>query len=488
MYHDLNWSHLQSGLWIDGQWRNGEQKINDINPATGKIIAEVSVASIEQAEQALSGAKLAFKEWKKSSLEERSRKLKKIADLLMDHKESIAQLLTVEQGKVLAQSRAEIVYAASFFEEYSRAVFSLKDQVIDHPDPVRESVIRSLPIGVVGLITPWNFPVAQAAKKIAAVLAAGCVAVMKPSELTPLVSLIFGPLLQEAEVPDGVLQIIQGEGKTIGAWMTEHVEIKMLSVTGSIETGEAILKGAAKNVKRCSLELGGNAPFILLSEVDIENALDDLISQKLLCSGQVCVAVNRLFIPKTKGEQWLPILIQKLDKIRIGNGLLPGVSMGTLISVQAVQRLKKWVDEAVAEGASIIYENKSFENEVSQDCFYPIQIIVGVNDDMKLFKHEIFGPVLVIYEYETIAEVIDRANSVEQGLAGYVYGKDEVLANEIAEQLECGIVGVNEWRPLRAQVPFGGMKKSGIGYEGGIDGIRELIQLQVISRKNMEGR
>jgi succinate-semialdehyde dehydrogenase/glutarate-semialdehyde dehydrogenase len=398
-------------------------------------------------------------------------------------RQELAELLTTEQGKPLSQALAEVDYAASFFQWFGEESRRLSGRIQPHPVRGWEYHVRPVPAGVAGLITPWNFPIAQGAKKIAAALAAGCTAVWKPSEMTPLVALALGPMLKEAGAPDGVLQILPARGPVAGEALSSDPRVRVLSLTGSTATGRAVMQAAAKHLPRLSLELGGNAPFLLLPDADLDAAAADLLKLKLLASGQVCVTANRVFVPASLEAAFTGKLVALWRDLRVGNGLGDKIDVGPLIHGKACERVRGVVDEALRAGAEIVCENRSHENDasLSRGSFFAPVILSGVRDDMRLSQEETFGPVLPLLRYDDLADAVRRANATPFGLAAYVYGSDLALANRVASQLDAGIIGVNEWRPLRAEIPFGGVKASGLGSEGGEEGIWEFCETKVVA-------
>ncbi|MFO0202530.1 MAG: aldehyde dehydrogenase family protein, partial [Alphaproteobacteria bacterium] len=334
-----------------------------------------------------------------------------------------------------------------------------------------------------GLITPWNFPLAQGAKKIAAALAAGCTAVWKPAESTPLIALALAPLLAEAGLPPGVLQIVIGKGSEVGKLLAAHPAVRVLSLTGSTSTGSSLMAAASGGIKRVSLELGGNAPFIVLPDADLEFTAEQLVRLKLFVSGQVCVTANRIFVHHEIENRFTQIVAEKIAAAKVGDGLQEGVDAGPLIHRIACGEVGSLVDAAVAGGAKVVVRNESYQREAAlqEGSFYPPTLLSGVTDQMAIAQQEIFGPILPILSYSRVSDAVQRANETPFGLAAYVYGKDIANCHAVARGLEVGIVGVNEWRPLKAEIPFGGVKQSGIGAEGGEEGIREFLETQVIS-------
>jgi succinate-semialdehyde dehydrogenase/glutarate-semialdehyde dehydrogenase len=474
---------IKAALWLNGAWVDAAEKLSVLNPATGAEITRISLADAGAFAKAIDGAQAALGLWRHETAAARGEVLKKTAALMVQRRQDLAELLTTEQGKPLAQALGEVDYAASFFQWFGEEARRLSGRLQPHPVKGREYLVRPVPAGVAGLVTPWNFPMAQGAKKIAAALAAGCTAVWKPSELTPLVALAMGPLMKEAGLPDGVLQILPAFGPVGGNALTADARIRVLSLTGSTETGRTLMKAASQHLPKLSFELGGNAPFIVLPDADLDATAADLVKLKLFVSGQVCVTANRVFVPASLEKDFTAKLAALWNNVRVGNGLAPGVDVGPLIHGKACERVKELVEKAVAAGAEIVAENRSHGGDaaLAGGSFYPPTIIRGVRDDMPLVTGEIFGPVAAILTYADIPEVVRRANATPYGLAAFVYGRDLSVANGVAESLAAGIIGVNEWRPLRTEIPFGGIKTSGLGSEGGEEGIHEFCELKVIS-------
>jgi len=469
--------------WIDGRWQGGDEAFAVIDPATGAVIAEVVRADAAAVERAIAGAAAAQRGWRQVPAADRGAVLVRTAAALRHRKDEFARLLTAEQGKPYPQAVGEVEYAASFFQWFGEEARRVSGRIVPHPEAGREFFVEQVPAGVAGLITPWNFPLAQGAKKMAAALAAGCAAVWKPAELTPLVALAMALVLAEAGLPAGVLQIVPGRGSVVGAVLAAHPAVRVLSLTGSTATGASLMAAAAPGIKRVSLELGGNAAFIVLPDADLDHAADELVRMKLFVSGQVCVTANRVFVPAAVEESFAALVAARLAAARVGNGLADGVDAGPLIHREACRDVGALVRDAVAAGARIVAENRSYEADasLSQGSFFSPTLLVGVRDTMRLAREEIFGPVIPLLSYERVSEAVARANDTPFGLASYVYGRDLSACRAVAERLEVGIIGVNEWRPLKAEIPFGGVKTSGIGAEGGEEGIREFLDTRVIS-------
>jgi len=476
--------NFRPGLWLDGQWReDGAESTTIRDPATGTEIVSVPLAGPADFRHAIDGAQRAFAGWRDEPNASRGSILKKTAALMIEKRQELAHILTREQGKPLAQALAEVDYAASFFQWFGEESRRLCGRLQPHPQRGREYFVRPVAAGVAGLVTPWNFPLAQGSKKIAAALAAGCTAVWKPSELTPLIALVLGPLLREAGLPDGVLQILPARGPVAGEALSADPRVRVLSLTGSTNTGRSLMQAAAKHLPRLSFELGGNAPFLVLPDANLDLAAADLVKLKLLCSGQVCVTANRIFVPAPLEAAFSEKLASLWRGLRVGSGLSAGVDVGPLIHKAAGERVRSLVADALAAGAELFCENRSHEGDpaLAGGSFFAPLILRGVRDGMRLAQEEIFGPVAPILAYDEIADAVRRANATPFGLAAYVYGGDLTVANAVAEALDAGIIGVNEWRPLRAEIPFGGLKSSGLGSEGGEEGLREFCELKVVA-------
>jgi len=469
-------------LWIDGAWRDAASTFPVTNPATGETLAAVPRGGTAEATAAVTAAERALPAWAATPAPQRGEALTRIHGLLLEHKEALAQLLTREQGKPLAQARAEVDYAASFYRWYAEEARRVYGRAIPHVDPGKRTWVEYHPVGVVAAITPWNFPLAQGAKKIAAALAAGCPVVLKPASHTPLISLAFAWITEQAALPAGVFNVVCGDARAIGQVLTAHPAIGAISLTGSTETGAEIMAAAGRHIKRTAMELGGNAPFIVLADADLERAADDLIRIKFMSNGQMCVTANRVFVHQRISAVFTEMLRARLCELKLGNGLDPDTHVGPLISRQAVAAVAALVDDAVTHGAILLHGGATtLPAELSDGSFYPPTLLADVTDAMRIAREEIFGPVISLLPFEGDDEVIRRANDTEYGLAAYVYGSDITRATRLARRLEAGIVGVNDMRPLRAEVPFGGVKLSGVGREGGSEGWQEFAEARVIS-------
>jgi len=469
-------------LWVNGVWQASEVSKPVFNPATGEVIAEVAEADATVLEAAIQVAADAFPAWSRTSAETRANILKKTAALLLERRTEFATLLTLEQGKTIRQAEAEVDYAASFYQWFGEQARRIHTIVKDHPEDGREFFIEKRPVGVAGIITPWNFPLAQGAKKVAASLAAGCTFVWKPAEFTPLVALAMGPLLKEAGVPDGVANIVTARGSVAGPAMAKHPAVGVVSLTGSTETGARVMRDCAEQIKRVSLELGGNAPFIIFDDADLDLALKDLIAIKTLTSGQVCVTANRVFLHERIHDRFLDALVEKLRTLHVGNGLDGACDMGPLIHREACEGIQTMVRDALDRGATQRFGEGDIpiHGDREKGSYMTPTLLTGLPDDCRVACQEIFGPVIACYPFGSTTEVIERANDTEYGLSAYLYSQNYAKAKYVATQIETGIIGVNEMRPLKAQIPFGGWKRSGIGAEGGEEGLLEFLDTRVI--------
>jgi len=446
--------------WIDGKPIDRKPTEQVVNPATGQLIARVAFAESTDIEQAIASSHGAQDRWQKTSAFERGEILKRVAERLEAQRDVLARLLTAEQGKPYLQALGEVDYAASFFRWFGEEARRVCGRIAPHPQADREFLVEHKPLGLAAWITPWNFPLAQGAKKIAAALAAGCCGIWKPAESTPLIALAMAPIFEQAGLPSGAVQILPGLGSQLGSILSNHPAIRVVSLTGSVRTGREILRDA-----------------------DLDFTVDQLVRLKLFVSGQVCVTANRIFVHRDIRSAFMDKLLTRLAASKIGDGLEDGVDAGPLIHQQACQGVDMLVQKACQMGARIVGLNASYasDSRLARGSFYPATVIDGVTDQMDLFGCEIFGPIFAILEYSQFEDVILRANSVTQGLAGYVYGQDLSECKRVARRLQVGIVGINEWRPLKAEIPFGGVKQSGLGVEGGKEGIYDYLSLQVIS-------
>lgn len=476
---------------INGVWResNSGKTLAVINPATMQTVCHVACMGEEETKTAITAADEAFAAWSKRPAKERSKILRKWHDLMVDHKEELAILMTLEQGKPLAEARGEVDYGAGYIELYAEECKRAYGDIIPSSHQDKRILVTRQPVGVVGIITPWNFPIAMIARKVAPALAAGCTVVVKPAELTPLCALAIADLALRAGLPQGVFNVVMGDAPAIGQAMLDSDVVRKLSFTGSTLTGKKLMAMAAGTIKRLSLELGGNAPFIVFDDADLEIAVKGAISSKFRNSGQTCVCANRFLVHEKVYDQFVELLCTAAKKLKVGYGLMEGVTQGPLINDLAVRKVESHIADAVERGAEIVLGGKKWvpadEAETLHGVFFEPTVIKNATPDMLCFREEVFGPVAPIFRFSTEAEAIRLANDTEHGLAAYVYSQELSRAWRVAEALHKGMVGVNESAISSEAAPFGGVKQSGFGREGSKYGLQEYQDMKYICLGNL---
>lgn len=469
---------FRTQAYIDGKWEDARKgrTFGVANPFNQKLIAKVPDLGVIECRKAIEAAYKAFDVWKAYTAGERAQILRRWYELQMDNLDDLSRLLTIEQGKPLAEAKGEIRYGASFVEWYAEEARRIYGDVIPgHGRDKRITVIKQA-VGVVGAITPWNFPNAMITRKVAPALAAGCTVVIKPSELTPLSALALAELGEQAGFPKGVLNIITTlDAPAIGQELTSNPKVKKISFTGSTAVGKILLKQSADSVKKVSLELGGNAPFIVFDDADIDAAVEGAIASKFRNAGQTCVCSNRLFAQAGIYDEFVRKLSVAISKLKLGDGLKEGVNIGPMITSKAVDFVDKVVNNAREGGASILTGGRVSGNN---SLLYEPTLITHPSTEMMLFHEEIFGPVAPVFKFETEEEVIALANDTQYGLASYFYGRDYARIWRVAEALEYGMVGINTGMISTTVAPFGGIKESGIGREGSKYGIEEFVNMK----------
>ncbi|MGG3664340.1 NAD-dependent succinate-semialdehyde dehydrogenase [Bacillus gobiensis] len=466
-------------LYINGDWVTTKNKLSVHNPATGEIVSDVAFGGKEEAQSAVDAADKAFSTWSKATAKERSDILKRWFSLIQDHKESIGRLMTSEQGKPLPEAIGEVEYANSFVEWYAEEGKRVYGDIIPTSFKSKRIYVTKQPIGVIAAITPWNFPAAMITRKIAPALAAGCTAVIKPAEETPLTALRLAELAHEAGIPKGVLNVVLGEAQEIAEVWQKDPRIRKISFTGSTEVGKILMRGASQTVKKVSFELGGHAPFIVFPDTDLDFAVNGLLKSKFRNAGQTCVCTNRVYVHDSIYEQFVQKTIEKIAGLKVGSGLEEGITIGPLINHEAKKKVQSHIKDAEEKGGQLYYHNNQTIND--GDLFVPPVVISNANDDMLCMNEETFGPVAPIARFQTADEVIKRANDTPYGLAAYLYTDNLSDAIKVSEGLDYGIIGVNDSLPSVVQAPFGGMKESGIGREGGYYGIEEYLETKYTS-------
>jgi succinate-semialdehyde dehydrogenase / glutarate-semialdehyde dehydrogenase len=467
---------------IDNQWVGADsgKTFAITNPATGAVVAQVADMGAAETRRAIAAAEKALPAWRKKTPKERSTILRKWYDLMLAHADDLALMMTTEQGKPLAEAKGEVVYAASFIEWFAEEAKRTYGDVIPSSVGDRRLLTIKQPIGVCAAITPWNFPAAMITRKVAPGLAVGCTFVVKPAEATPLTALALAQLAIEAGMPPGVFNVIVGNGDKspeIGLELCTSPVVRKVSFTGSTEVGRILLRQSADTIKKLSLELGGNAPFIVFDDADIDAAVDGALLSKYRNAGQTCVCANRIFVQEAVYEQFAAKLAEKVKLFKVGSGIDAGVTIGPLIEPAAVAKVKEHVADALAKGAKVLTGGHA---HALGGLFFEPTILTDVTSDMKVAREETFGPLAPLFRFKTEDEVVAMANNTEFGLAAYFYSRDIGRIFRVSEALETGMVAVNSGLLSYETVPFGGVKQSGLGREGSKYGIDEYLEVKYI--------
>lgn len=467
-------SLLRSEAYINGEWIKKETSFSVYNPFNGDEIAQVSDCTQKDTESAISAADNAFKIWSNYTANKRSRILQNWYRLIIENVADLAHILTVEQGKPLPEALGEIKYGASYIEWFAEEAKRVYGDVIPGQSRKNRITVIKQPVGIVGAITPWNFPSAMITRKIAPALAAGCTVVVKPSEYTPLSALALAELADRAGFPKGVINIVTtNDAAAIGQSLTSHSKVKKISFTGSTRVGKLVLKQSADQIKKVTLELGGNAPFIVFADADIDAAVEGCMASKFRNAGQTCICTNRIFLHESIHDEFIEKFASKVESITTGNGLEEGVEIGPMINEDAVVKDIELIKDATNKGATLIAGGKRKEG-----LFIEPTIVCDLDPKMEIFSSEIFGPIAAIYKFDSEVKVIEMANDTNYGLASYFYGRDYALIWRVAEALEFGMVGINTGIMSNVAAPFGGVKESGFGREGSKYGIDEYLNIK----------
>ena len=468
----------QAGL-IDGEWvqADGGRTVDVTDPATGQAIATVPHMGRAETGRAIAGAAAALPGWRARTARERAQVLRRWADLMLAHQDDLGRLMTLEQGKPLAESRGEIAYAAAYVEWFAEEARRVYGDLVPSPWGDKRIIVTKEPVGVCAAITPWNFPAAMITRKVGPALAAGCTIVVKPAELTPLSAFALGVLAIEAGLPPGVLQIVTGDAPAIGAALCESDVVRKLSFTGSTGVGRILMQQCAPTIKKLSLELGGNAPLIVFDDADIETAVQGIVASKFRNAGQTCVCANRIYVQAGIHDALVERLVQAVEAMPVGNGLAPGVTQGPLIDERAVAKVRQHIDDALTQGAQL---RTGGQAHALGGTFFTPTVITGVTQAMRVAREETFGPLAPIFRFETEEEAIAMANATEFGLAAYLFTEDRRRIWRVSEQLETGMVGINTGLISNEVAPFGGVKQSGLGREGSRHGIEDYLELKYL--------
>lgn len=470
---------LRQQCYINGQWLDADngETIAVTNPATGEVLATVPKMGVAETRRALQAADQAFKQWRKKTAKERSVLLRKWFDLMMANQDDLATLLTAEQGKPLAEAKGEIAYGASYIEWYAEEGKRLYGDVIPQPANDKRVVVIKQPIGVCAAVTPWNFPNAMITRKAAPALAAGCSMVVKPASQTPLSALAIAVLAERAGIPAGVFNVVTGSAAAIGGELTASDIVKKFSFTGSTEIGRQLAAQCAGTIKKVSLELGGNAPFIVFDDADLDAAVEGALISKFRNAGQTCVCANRIYVQAGVYDAFAEKFATAVNRLQVGNGMEAGVTQGPLIDQNAVLKVEEHIADALAKGGKVVAGGK---RHALGGSFFEPTLVTGVTADMKVAREETFGPLAPLFRFETEEEVLGYANDTEFGLASYFYARDIGRIWRVSEGLEYGMVGLNTGIISNEAAPFGGVKQSGLGREGSKYGIEDYVEIKYL--------
>ncbi len=469
---------LKTNALVNGQWVPGASRFDVLDPATGQKLADVANLGANEAQAAIAAANAAWPAWKAKTAKERSIILRKWFDLLMANQDDLGRIMTAEQGKPLPEAKGEVAYGASFVEWFAEEAKRVNGETLPQFDNNRRLMVLKQPIGVCAAITPWNFPLAMITRKVAPALAAGCPVIIKPAELTPLTALAAAELAIRAGIPAGVLNMVTADADNsiaVGKTLCASDVVRHISFTGSTEVGRILMAQSAPTVKKMSLELGGNAPFIVFNDADIDSAVEGAFASKYRNAGQTCVCSNRLYVQSGVYDEFVTKFAAKVATAKVGNGFEDGVNQGPLIEEAALQKVERHVTDAIAKGARLMVGGKRLQGQ-----FFEPTVVADATADMLCAKEETFGPFAPVFKFETEQEAIDAANHTEFGLASYFYSRDIGRIYRVAEALEYGMVGINVGILATEHVPFGGVKQSGLGREGSHHGMDDYVEIKYL--------
>ena len=475
-------SLLKTDGLINGQWISGSSRFAVHDPATGALLAEVANLGPQDAQAAIAAANAAWPAWRSKTAKERSILLRKWYDLLMANQDDLGTIMTAEQGKPFPEAKGEVAYGASFVEWFAEEAKRVNGETLPQFDNNRRLLVLKQPIGVCAAITPWNFPLAMITRKVAPALAAGCPVVIKPAELTPLTALAAAELAVRAGIPAGVLNILSADAANsiaIGKVLCASDTVRHISFTGSTEVGRILMAQSAPTVKKMSLELGGNAPFIVFDDADIDSAVEGAFASKYRNAGQTCVCSNRFYVQEGVYDQFVAKFAAKVQTAKVGNGFEEGVNQGPLIEEAALEKVQRHVDDAVAKGGQVLTGGKRLQS-LGSGQFYEPTVVANATPDMLCAREETFGPFAPVFKFKTEQEAIAAANNTEFGLASYFYSRDVGRIFRVSEALEYGMVGINVGILATEHVPFGGVKQSGLGREGSHHGMDDYVEIKYL--------
>lgn len=471
-------------MYINGEWVSAEsgETLAVINPATCEQVGTVSFGDAREAKKAIDAAHEAFQSWSRLTARERSKYLSTLAELVRKNRDELAGLISAEMGKPLGEAKGEVLGAVDNFVWYSEEAKRVYGETIPSSVANKRIMVLRQPVGVVGAITPWNFPINMVVRKIAPALAAGCTVVLKPAESTPLTAVRLFELIEQAGFPKGVVNLVVGNAESVGGEFLDNPKLSKIAFTGSTRVGKLLMEGAAKQVKRVSMELGGHAPFIVFADADLDAAVKGLFESKFRNSGQMCICTNRLYVHEEVADAFTEKLVERLKRAKVGDGREKETEIGPLVNERALNKVLEHIEDAKDKGAHVVFGgNRMTEGDYAKGFFCEPTVISNVTTDMKITYEETFGPVVPIVRFTDEAEVVRQANDTRYGLAAYVYTRDNQRCFRMAEELEYGIVGINDGSPTQTQAPFGGFKESGIGREGGHFGMDEYLETKFVS-------
>jgi succinate-semialdehyde dehydrogenase/glutarate-semialdehyde dehydrogenase len=473
--HDF--SIFKNKCLINGQWLSHSELVDVRNPADGKILTQVPKMDGIETKLAIDAANCALNSWKSLTAYKRAEILMKWHDLVVAHASDLGTIMTLEQGKPLSEAKGEVLYAASYIKWFAEEARRAYGEIIPSEDNTKKILVTKEPIGVCAAITPWNFPAAMITRKVAPALAAGCTIIVKPAMETPLTAFALLGLAQKAGVPDGVINVLSGDSQKIGAEMTSNPIVRKLSFTGSTSVGSKLMADCAPSIKKLSLELGGNAPFIVFDDANLELAASELIKSKFRNAGQTCVCANRIFVQKGVYDRFVEVFLKKVEQLKVGNGLESSTDVGPLIDQKAVHKVRQHIEDALSKGASILIGGEPHSNG---DNWFPPTVLLNAKQNMQCANEETFGPLAPLIRFDTIDEAIQMANNTEFGLAAYMFSENHRTIEKVSSSLEVGMVGVNTGIISTAVAPFGGVKSSGIGREGARAGLDEYLETKYV--------
>ena len=473
---------FKTGYFVAGEWKTASETFDVDNPATGEVVAKVARAGKAETEAAIKAASDAFPAWRKKTGKQRAEILHRWYELMLENKQFLGELMVAEQGKPLKEALGEVEYAASFLQWFGEEAKRANGEIIPPVKPGSRILATREPVGVVAAITPWNFPLAMLTRKLGPALAAGCTGLIKPANNTPLSAFALLELAKQAGVPDGVLNGVAGDTSAISDAIMASSAVRKISFTGSTAVGKTLVRNSADTMKKVSMELGGNAPYIVFDDADIGAALEGVLACKFRNSGQVCVSINRIYVQDGIYDTFVNRLAEEVGKLKVGNGMEEGVIVGPLINIKGLEKVEEHVKDALEHGGKLLVGGE--RHKLGGNFFQPT-VIAQANDQMKVASEETFGPLAACFRFTTEEEVIERANNTEFGLAAYFYSQNLQRVFRVAEAIESGMIGINECALSTEVAPFGGVKESGLGREGSVLGLEEYLQVKTLHLGNL---